>query len=188
MKKCLLLLLCMVLCVCMVTAGAETLEITGRWTYDIDLAEWFEYKGGDVDAKVAYEWKFEADGTFVQQYADKTKVSAVVKELMTKILTTEIAAEGVTIDTVATAEGFASVDAFVESIIQKEKLDTLGEAVTSGTYTVEDNVLKMYFTDDEGKLVEAVDTMTLDGDNLTLVGVENETITLTRYKEEVVVN
>lgn len=201
MKKFFALMLSLLLCCTSVFALAETAETTaettatvptivadktldpvnvlGTWTYDVDLATWFEYKGGDVDGKVAYQWQFNADGTFTQKYADPAKVSTVVTNLMTKILTAEIAAEGVTISTVATAEGFASVDAFVQSILKKEKLNTLGNEETKGTYKVEGNVLTMYFTDAEGKQVEAVDTVAIADGVMTLVGASNETITLT---------
>lgn len=183
MKKLVAFLLCALMAVCAMNTLAETtapLEIVGNWTYEIDLAEWFEYKGGDVDAKIAYEWQFAEDGTFTQKYAEPEKVNAVVKSLMTKIITAEIEAEGVTVSTVATAEGFASVDAFIESIIKKEKLDTFGNEMTIGTYQLEGNVLTMFFTDAEGTSMEAVDTITIVGDTLTLVGVENETLTMTR--------
>lgn len=198
MRKFCSLMLCLLLCCTAVCALAETtaestetvptivadktldpVDVTGTWTYDVDLATWFEYKGGDVDGKAAYVWQFNADGTFVQKYADPAKVSAIVTKLMTKILTAEIAAEGVTISTVATAEGFTSVDAFVQSIIQKEKLNTLGAEETKGTYKVEGNVLTMYFTDTDGKEVEAVDTVSIIDGVLTLVGESNETISLT---------
>ena len=200
MKRWLSLLICVLLCMCALGAAAEEapaadatapvtsedtaapvadVDVTGVWTYDVDLATWFEYKGTDVDGKVGYVWEFKADGTFVQKYADPAKVSEVVNTLMTKILTAEIEAEGVTISTVATAEGHASVEAFVTSIIKKEKLDTLGAAETTGTYTVSGNVLTMTFTDADGKAVEAVDTVTIADGVMTLVGAENETISMT---------
>lgn len=203
MKKFFALMLSLLLCCTSVFALAETtaettetvptivadktldpVNVLGVWTYDVDLATWFEYKGGDVDGKVAYQWQFNADGTFVQKYADPTKVSAVVTNLMTKILTAEIAAEGVTISTVATAEGFASVDAFVQSVIKKEKLNTLGTEETKGTYKVEGNVLTMYFTDAEGKQVEAVDSVVIVDGVMTLVGESNETISMTYVETE----
>lgn len=184
MKKLVAFILCAAMLLVAMSAVAETaapLDLVGSWTYEIDLATWFEYTGGDVDAKVAYEWQFAADGTFTQKYADAAKVNTAVKALMTKIITAEIAAEGVTIETVATAEGFASVDAFIVSILKKENLDTFGDSVTTGTYKLEGNVLTMSFTDTEGNAVDAVDTITIADDVLTLVGVENETIVLTRY-------
>ena len=162
----------------------DPVNVLGTWTYDVDLAIWFEYKGGDVDGKVAYQWQFNADGTFIQKYADPAKVSTVVTNLMTKILTAEIAAEGVSISTVATAEGFASVDAFVQSIIKKENLNTLGTEETKGTYKVEGNVLTMYFTDADGKQVEAVDSVVIVDGVMTLVGESNETISMTYVETE----
>ena len=44
---------------------------------------------------------------------------------------------------------------------------------------VEGNVLTMYFTDTEGKQVEAVDTVAIADGVMTLVGASNETISLT---------
>jgi hypothetical protein len=44
---------------------------------------------------------------------------------------------------------------------------------------VEGNVLTMYFTDTDGKEVEAVDTVAIADSVLTLVGESNETISLT---------
>ena len=206
MKKFFALMLSLLLCCTSVYALAETdkttagttetvptivadktldpVNVLGTWTYDVDLATWFEYKGGDVDGKVAYQWQFNTDGTFTQKYADPTKVSTVITNLMTKILTAEIAAEGLSISTVAPAEGFASVDVFVQSIIKQEKLNTLGNEETKGTYKVEGNVLTMYFTDAEGKPVEAVDTVAIADGVMILVGASNETITLTYVETE----
>jgi hypothetical protein len=49
---------------------------------------------------------------------------------------------------------------------------------------VEGNVLTMYFTDAEGKQVEAVDSVVIVDGVMTLVGESNETISMTYVETE----
>ena len=179
MKKLIAGVLCMILMFVGIIATAENdVSITGEWVESFDIAKEFEYKKGDVDALIDRVWNFADDGTVTQYFADSKKASDIILSLMTKILTAEISADGAKISDVAKDEGFSSVQAFVQSIIKQEKLDTYGSDVEKGTYTVSGNEITCVWPLDNKENVTVVYIFSLDNKNLTLqnkesVNVEN---------------
>ena len=174
MKKLIAGVLCLILAFVGAAAAAENnAGITGEWVETFDIAKEFEYKKDDVDALTDRIWSFAEDGTVIQYFADSQKVSEIVLTLMTKILTAEISADGAKISDVAKDEGFSSVQAFVESIIKQEKLDTYGSEIEKGTYTVSGEEITCVWPLNNNENATIVYVFSLDNGILTLKNKEN---------------
>ena len=95
------------LCVCFCFAEANTgFHLAGKWTCTVNLANEFEYTGGDISSDVLSIWEFGTDSEIKQTYVNPSDVNAIVKKLMTNILTNEIKSDGETIANVASMEAY----------------------------------------------------------------------------------